>query len=173
MNLNQVLNILRARWQIMTGIAAGIFVVVVALSLMWPKQYLAVSSLVIDAKTDPVSAGASGMGQQLLATYVNTQADVIASQRVAEKVVSMLHLDADSVLKAKWTSATQGREPFRVWLSDYLVNNKLTVAPLHDSPTHLSNVIEISVSWPDPAGAAALSQRICPGRYRNEHRVES
>jgi chain length determinant protein EpsF len=132
---------------------------VIALTVLWPKQYTAISSLVVDAKTDPVAGGAGvgGVSQQLLQSYVNTQSDVIASRRVAQRVVKTLKLDADPVLHERWQRSTKGVGDFSVWLADYLVDKKLTVAPVHDSPTHSSNVIEISVSWANAELAAALA----------------
>src|SRR3984893_8683635 len=159
MSLNQILVILRARWRVVFGVFGGVLAFVLVLTLFWPKQYTASSSLVVDAKSDPVT-GASGGGvvsEQLLASYVNTQSDVIASRRVAQRVVKMLKLDADPALVRKWRSATKGVGDFSVWLADYLIEKKLTVAPVHDSPTHASNVIEISVSWRNPELAAALA----------------
>src|SRR5882762_9703204 len=159
MSLNQILVILRARWRVVLGVFGGVLFLVLAISLVWPRQYTAISSLVVDAKSDPVSggAGAGTVSEQLLASYVNTQSDVIASRRVAQRVVKMLKLDADPALVRRWRSATEGVGDFNVWLADYLVNKKLTVAPVHDSPTHTSNVIEISVSWRNPQLAAALA----------------
>jgi chain length determinant protein EpsF len=159
MSLNQVLIILRARWRMVVGVFAGVLFLVTAVSLVWPKQYTAVSSIVVDAKTDPVTSGNGGGGfsEQLLASYVNTQSDVIGSERVAQRVVKSLKLDTDPALVDKWRSATDGKVDFSVWLADYLIEKKLTVAPVHDSPTHASNVIEISVSWRNPELAAALA----------------
>ncbi len=159
MNLNQVLVILHARWRVVFGVFGGVLFLVIVVSLVWPKQYTAISSLVVDAKTDPVAGGAGGGGysEQLLASYVNTQSDVIASRRVAQRVVKTLKLDTDPELVERWRSATKGIGDFSVWLADYLVDKKLTVAPVHDSPTHASNVIEISVSWRNPQLAAALA----------------
>lgn len=158
MSLNQVLVILRARWRMVVGVFCGVLILVIAISLVWPKQYTAISSIVVDAKTDPVAGGAGpGNSEQLLASYVNTQSDVIASQRVAQRVVKSLKLDTDPVLVDRWRSATDGKGDFSVWLGDYLIDKKLTVAPVHDSPTHASNVIEISVSWRNPEIAAALA----------------
>jgi protein tyrosine kinase modulator len=158
MSITQILVILRARWRLVAGVFACIFVLVVALSLVWPKQYTAVSSLVVDAKTDPVTGAAeAGFSAQLLSSYVNTQADVVASRRVGQRVVNMLKLDQDPALQERWRSATQGRGDFSGWLADYLIEKKLNVTPVHDSPTHASNVIEIDVDWPDPQRAAALA----------------
>jgi chain length determinant protein EpsF len=159
MSLNQILVILRARWRMVFGVFGGVLAFVLVLTLFWPKQYTASSSLVVDAKSDPVT-GASGGGvvsEQLLASYVNTQTDVIASRRVAQRVVKTLKLEADPALMQRWRSATKGVGDFNIWLADYLVTKKLTVAPVHDSPTHASNVIEISVSWPNAERAAALA----------------
>jgi succinoglycan biosynthesis transport protein ExoP len=158
MNLNQVLVILHARWRVVFGVFGAALFLVIALSLAWPRQYTAISSLVVDAKTDPVAGGAGvGNSEQLMASYVNTQADVIASRRVAQRVVKTLKLDTDRELVERWRSATKGVGDFNVWLADYLVDKKLTVAPVHDSPTHASNVIEISVSWRSAELAAALA----------------
>jgi chain length determinant protein EpsF len=159
MSLSQILVILRARWRVFFGVFGGVLAFVLIITLFWPKQYTASSSLVVDAKSDPVT-GASGGGavsEQLLASYVNTQSDVIASRRVAQRVVKTLKLDADPALMQRWRSATKGVGDFNTWLADYLVTKKLTVAPVHDSPTHASNVIEISVSWPNAERAAALA----------------
>jgi len=157
MNLNQVLVILHARWRVVCGVFGGTLFLVIVLSLFWPKQYTAISSLVVDAKTDPVAGAGVGNSEQLLASYVNTQADVIASRRVAQRVVRTLKLDTDRELVDRWRSSTKGAGDFSVWLADYLVDKKLTVAPVHDSPTHASNVIEISVSWRSAELAAALA----------------
>jgi chain length determinant protein EpsF len=158
MNLNQVLVILNARRRVIFGVFGGVLFLVIALSVIWPKQYTAVSSIVVDAKTDPVTAGAGGgYSEQMLQSYVNTQADVVGSRRVAQRVVKQLKLDTDPELQSQWRKATKGVGDFSVWLGDYIVDRKLTVAPVHDSPNHASNVIEISVSWRNAALAAALA----------------
>ena len=158
MNLNQVLVILNARRRVIFGVFGGVLFLVIALSVIWPKQYTAVSSIVVDAKTDPVTAGAGGgYSEQMLQSYVNTQADVVGSRRVAQRVVKTLKLDTDPELQSQWRKATKGVGDFSVWLGDYIVDRKLTVAPVHDSPNHASNVIEISVSWRNAALAAALA----------------
>src|ERR1700719_2161577 len=160
MSLNQILVILRARWRVVFGVFGAMAVLVTGLSLVWPREYTATSSLVVDAKTDPVAGGGGMVSEQLLASYVNTQSDVIASRRVAQRVVRTLKLDADPVLLKRWRSATNGIGDFNAWLGDYLVSKRLTVAPVHDSPTHASNVIEISVSWPNAELAAALANTL-------------
>ena len=157
MSFNQFLVILRARWLI----AAGVFVAVVALiafaNIIWPKQYTATASVVVDSKTDPVAqanGGAAGGGQPP-STYVNTQADIIASERVAQRVVRTLKLDQQPEARKLWAKGPN--DDISVTVAKLILEKKLVVAPAHDSPTHSSNVIDISVTWSDPATAAALA----------------
>ena len=73
MSFNQFLVILRARWLIAAGIFVAVFVLIAFASVIWPKQYTATASVVIDSKTDPVAQANGGAGGELPATYVNTQ----------------------------------------------------------------------------------------------------
>jgi chain length determinant protein EpsF len=158
MSFEQVIIILRARWRLALGVFIGIVLIVVALSLIWPKQYKATASVVIDAKTDPVAGAIGGnYTEQLLASYVTTQADVIASERVALRVVRLVGLDKDPVLQRKWQSSTRGQGDISVWLADYLLEKKLTVTSTQGNAARASNVIEISVRWRDARTAAALA----------------
>ncbi len=63
MSLNQFLVILRARWLIAAGIFLAVVVLVAFASVIWPKQYTATASIVIDSKSDPVAAGGGGAGR--------------------------------------------------------------------------------------------------------------
>jgi chain length determinant protein EpsF len=156
MSLNQFLVILRARWLMAVGIFLAVVFLVGFASLIWPKQYTATASIVIDSKSDPVTAGGgAGTAGQPPTTYVNTQADIIASQRVAQRVVKTLKLDQQPEARKLWAKGTN--DDISVPIANLLLERKLIVAPAHDSPTHASNVIDISVQWSDPATAAALA----------------
>jgi chain length determinant protein EpsF len=156
MSFSQFMVILRARWLIAAGIFVAVVVFIAFASVIWPKQYTATASIVIDSKTDPVAAanGNAGAGQPP-ATYVNTQADIIASERVAQRVVKTLKLDQQPEARKLWAKGPN--DDISVTVAKLLLNKKLLVAPAHDSPTHASNVIDISVTWSDPATAAALA----------------
>jgi chain length determinant protein EpsF len=156
MSFSQFLVILRARWLIAAGIFAAVTVLVAFASVIWPKQYTATASIVIDSKTDPVAEanGAAGAGQ-LPATYVNTQADIISSERVAQRVVKTLKIDQQPEARKLWAKGPN--DDISITVAKLLLDKKLLVAPAHDSPTHASNVIDISVKWSDPATAAALA----------------
>src|ERR1700733_5328069 len=156
MSFNQFLVILRARWLIAAGIFVAVFVLIAFASVIWPKQYTATASVVIDSKTDPVAQanGAAG-GGEMPATYVNTQADIISSIRVAQRVVKTLKLDQQPEARKLWAKGPD--DDISVTVAKLILDKKLLVAPAHDSPTHSSNVIDISVTWSDPATAAALA----------------
>jgi chain length determinant protein EpsF len=156
MSFNQFLVILRARWLIAAGIFVAVFVLIAFASVIWPKQYTATASVVIDSKTDPVAqANGAAAGGELPATYVNTQADIISSIRVAQRVVKTLKLDQQPEARKLWAKGPD--DDISVTVAKLILDKKLLVAPAHDSPTHSSNVIDISVTWSDPATAAALA----------------
>ncbi|MGD0492204.1 MAG: chain length determinant protein EpsF [Steroidobacteraceae bacterium] len=157
MTLHQFLVILRARWRMAVYIFGGVVATVVFFSLIWPRQYTAIASVVVDNKSDPVSlGGANGaVAGQPPANYVNTEADIIASERVAERVVKTLRLDQQPESRKRWAKAPT--DDISVPIADYLLNKKVVVEPEHDSPTHSSNVISITAKWSDPQTAAALA----------------
>ena len=105
MNFVQFLSILRAR----NRQALSIFAVVVASaligSLLWPKSYTAVASVVVDAgKPDPLSAVlySTAMNPSVMATQI----DVIQSDRVAFKVVRNLKLTENPHVQNASTAST-------------------------------------------------------------------
>jgi len=161
MSFQQFFLVFRARWKIAVAIFGAVVIAAVVVSLMLPKQYTATSSVVIDAKSDPVGGGVGGvLTEQLLRSYITTQVDIISSQRVALRVVRMLGLEEDPELREKWE---QKRRWWTSWLSDgkgdiktgiatYLLEKKLRVTPSRES-----SVIDISVKWPDAKGASELA----------------
>lgn len=156
MSFNQFLVILRARWAIAVSVFLTVVILVAFASLIWPKQYTATASVVIDSKSDPVTAGGQApAGGQPQATYVDTEADIIASERVAQRVVKTLKLDQQPEARKLWAKGPN--DDISIAIANLLLKRKLQVAPAHDSPTHASNVIDISVQWSDPVTAAALA----------------
>ena len=150
--------IVRARWKLGIRVFLGIVIAAFTLTMIWPPRYTATTSVVVDAKTDPVTGALGSVySEQVLGSYVTTQADVIASERVAQRVVRTTHLDEVPELRQKWQSSTDGQGSITVWLADYLLERKLTVKAAHDSAARASNVIEIAVSWRDGQTAAALA----------------
>ncbi len=155
MNNRQIYSVLSARRRLIFGIFGSVFAFVLAVTLILPKLYTAVASVVIDAKIDPVAGGA--FTEQILASYVATQADVISSQRVALRVSKVLKLDQLPALQKKWQSKTNGEGDINSWIASYLVEKMVRVQAAHESLTHPGNVINIAVRWTDPKMAATLA----------------
>jgi chain length determinant protein EpsF len=148
MSFPQFLAILRARWQIVLGIFAICTMAALAISLRSPELYTAIASVVVDAKHDPLAGAYPG---PLLADEMQTQTDIVTSQRVAERVVKSLRLDQDPALKQAWQKSTGGRGDFIGWLAGSL-QESITVPPPRES-----TVINISVRWSNAKDAAKIA----------------
>ena len=116
MTIAQLFSILRARWRISVAVFLLVVIAVVGVSLMLPKQYTAVASVVADAKPDPVSAlmypGVVSPG------FMATQVDVIRSDRVAVRVVRTLRLSENPQIREQWLQETKGDGNIETWLSE-------------------------------------------------------
>jgi chain length determinant protein EpsF len=148
MDSRQLYLILRARWKFALFVFACAVFLAVAVTLIMPRIYTATASVVVEVKTDPVANAA--YPQQLLASDVATQVDIIGSQPVAERVVKNLKLDQAPDFKELWVS-DGSRGQLTQWLADYLLKQLLI------SPSKESNVIQLSMKWRDAKTAAALA----------------
>lgn len=145
MNLRQVLLLLRARYKIALLVMCLTVAGAVAVSTQLPKQYIASTSLVVDVRNrDPIAA-------MLIPGSMGTQLDIIKSDHVAQKVVSILGLDENPTVKAQWRKATDGKGQIAAWLA------KLLQAHLAVKPGGDSNVINIEYKAEDPAFAASVA----------------
>ena len=136
------------------GLQNGTLAVVVgtalAVSLLLPKQYTAETALVVDAKAaDPLMGGM--LPAQMIPGYMATQVDIISSNRVAQRVVSLLKMDQAPVIRAQWQDETDGEGSIQVWLAE-LLKKKLDVQPSRES-----NVITLAYDGADPSFAAAVA----------------
>ncbi len=150
MSPQQFFLILRARYKLVLFVLLVTVAATLVVSLLLPKQYTATASAVVDVKSpDPII----GMMLPGMAApgYMATQIDIIISDRVAQKVVKLLRLDANPTVKAQWMEATGGKGRLEVWLADAL-QKKLEVKPARES-----NVISIGYKAVDPGFAAAVA----------------
>jgi chain length determinant protein EpsF len=120
----------------------------VAVTLLMPRMFTATASVVVEVKADPLANAA--YPQQLLASDIATQVDIIGSQPVAERVVGNLKLDQAPDFKELWVS-NGSRGQLTEWLADYLLKQLVI------SPSKESNVIQLSMKWRDAKTAAALA----------------
>ncbi len=149
MTFAQFVAILRARW--LVALAALVLVAggTLVISLLLPKTYAGTSSVVIDVKPDPL-VGLLGSGG-LTPSMVETQIDIIRSDRVALRVVRNLKLADNAEARARWQQSTGGRGDFELWLAETLQRS------LEARPSRASGVITITYRSEDPRFAAALA----------------
>ena len=150
MSFTQFIEILKARWILVVAVLAVTVLGVVGVSLLWVKQYQAVSTVIIDSGgPDPINGMV--MNNMLMPGYIATQIDVVTSERVTRKVIKTLKLDQSPELRQQWQDDANGQGSFEAWLSE-LLQKSLTV-----SPSRESSVINIAYSAVDPRFAAALA----------------
>ncbi len=146
MNLSTFLASLRARWWLLAATFLITAVTALGISLLLPKRYQAMASVVVDAKPDPVSA----MIYPGLASpaFMNTQVDVLQSERVALRVVRELKLTDSAEFRERWQIEARGRGTLEQWLAALLLK-KVEIRPSKES-----NVLSVFVSWSEPRFAA-------------------
>lgn len=150
MSFSQLLSILKARRLVALGVFLFTVTVTVVVSLLLPKQYSAEAMLVVDVKSpDPIMGMV--LPGMMSPAYMGTQIEVIQSERVARKVISMLKLGDVASIREQWREETDGEGDFEAWLTD-LLQNRLNVKPSRDA-----NVISVSYSAVDPRFASALA----------------
>lgn len=148
MTLHQLLVILRARRQLAMRIFGGVLLATIIATALWPRQYEASASVVVDVKADPATGTINP--DQLLTSYLATQVDVASSDRVARGVVKLLKYDQDPEKKADWQSSG-GNGDFTAWVVESL-RKKIIVTPSRDS-----SVITITATASDRKTAADLA----------------
>ena len=149
MTFHQFLAILRARWRLVATIFGAVLLVTVIATALWPRQYEASASVVVDIKADPTTGTINP--DQLLTSYLATQVDIASSDRVARRVVKELKLDTDAERRAKWLGATGGSGDYIGWLVDAL-RKQIAVTPSRDS-----SVITITATTGDRKTSALLA----------------
>lgn len=150
MSLQQFFLILRSRYKVALAVLLATMTMTLLVSLLLPNRYTASTSVVVDVRTPDPIAGMV-LSNAMMASYMPTQIDIINSERVARKAVSLLKLDQSPTIKEQWIEATEGKGRLDVWLGE-LLRSKLVVKPLPES-----DVIEISFASPEPAFSAAVA----------------
>jgi len=150
MSLHQFLLILRARYRVALLIAVLAILGGLSVSLALPRQYTAQTAVLVDLRTPDPVAGGSSPGV-VAPSYMATQVDIIAGERVAQRVVEMLGLESDPQNRALWLKATEGQGSLQTWLADGLQKG-LDVRPARES-----NVINITYKGRDPALTAQIA----------------
>lgn len=151
MSIDSFFRILRARWITIAGITLVALVIVAAVTHQTPRSYTATTELIVDGRAqDPISG--QSLPARAMSGYIATQADVIRSRTVAQKVIDQQALAEDPGLQRHFKADT-GNEtlPSNAWLLSYL-RKGLTVAPRRDSM-----VLDVAFNAEEPILAARLA----------------
>lgn len=150
MTLHQFFSILAARWKASLVVLLAVVGLAVAVSLLLPKKYTAIASVMLDVRSPDPVAGMVLAGMMTPA-YMATQVDLMSSERVARRAIQSLKLNQSTQMREQWIETTGGKGDFEAWLSDVLLQS------LDIKPSRESNVISISYVSPDPNFSAALA----------------
>ena len=149
MDFSQYLLALKARRKaFITAFAVTVFAAIVV-ALLLPKRYDATATILIDARDEQTMAPAH-MSPRERAGYIFTQMELIASGKVAHRVVRDLKLTQDPQTREDWEKDTGGSGSLEEWISATLLE-KLKV----DSGA--SNIIIVKYSSSDPKKSAVIA----------------
>ncbi len=149
MTFGQFLAILRARYLSALLVLLVTVGTTIGVSLILPKKYTAVATVVMDLKPDPVTAAMyGGMASPAM---MATQVDVLQSDRVAQRVVRNLKLTENPQVREQWLEDAKGKGSIEQWLGQTFQKS------MDVKPSRESSVIAVSYKAPDPAFAAALA----------------
>ncbi len=148
MSFSHFLTVLRARWA--SGVIVFLVVLVLAVvgNLLWPKEYTATGSVLIDLKTpDPLGGVMAGL---VAPGYIATQIDLIESELVGRRAIASLGLASNPKLRDDWIKETKGVGDMNAWLVTALAR-KMEIKPSRES-----NVLTISFASQDPSFSSAV-----------------
>jgi succinoglycan biosynthesis transport protein ExoP len=133
--VTQFLLALRARLGVF-ALALG-FALLAALgaTMIMKKTYVAGSSVLVDG-SDQQSLGNNGGSARGQTGYMQTQVDIIASRKVAERVAEQLRLKDRPGMQKKYQDDTEGLVTFEEWAVRYL-RDRLAVDTSQSSVIHL------------------------------------
>lgn len=150
MNFANLIAVLRARW--LPAVLAFVLVLgaAVAYTVLAPKMYTATATLVIDIKPDPVAAMLYGGAAS--PAMMNTQVEVLKSDRVALRVVRNLKLTEVPEIRKLWEKASKGDGSIEDWLVEFMLRN-LDVQVVRAG----SNVVNVAYRGTEPQFVATLA----------------
>lgn len=148
MTISQLFAILSARRKLAIVVALVTIGLIVGVSLILPKKYLAEASVVIDVKPDPLANIVYGTSVD--PGIMATQVDILTSDRVVRRVIKNLKLDQDPKIREQWRDATDGEGTVEDWLGTALSRD------LDVKPSRESNVLTVTYKATDPRFAAGM-----------------
>jgi chain length determinant protein EpsF len=150
MDFNQFLLALRARRRVFWLVFGATVFAAVAIALIVPKNYVASTTVLIDARSDQTMSPAERMSPRERTGYLQTQVDLIQSGKVAKMVVRELRYTQLPGVREKYESDTGGLGNIEDWAAAELLK-KLKV------DASASNILSVQFSSPDPKLSADVA----------------
>ena len=165
MNIHQFLLALKGRLWVFLSLLGATVVTAVLVTLMLPKSYDASAALLVDNRDEQSLTGPLASARERTG-FIQTQIDIIHSQRVARRVVENLKLAENPNAQAAFA---QSRAPGTV--EDWIASGLLAKLKVDASQ---SSVMQIQYTAGDPATAATIANAFAQAymdttlRLRNE-----
>lgn len=150
MNLHLLYSAVCARYRILLFVMAATVLVATVVSLVMPKTYVATVAMLVDSKDEQSMSSTSPGHVRERTGYMQTQVDIITSQKVAQKVVNDLQLTEEPTWRRAFEKATDGEGSIEAWLATVL-RKQLRV------DISQSSVINIDFSWTNAEVAARVA----------------
>ena len=150
MNPNLFLSALRARFGVFAVAFTATVLVATLVSLLLPRTYRATTSLVVDTKEEQSLSSALLTPERERIAYIQTQVDIITSEKVARLVVRDLKLAENPTAREMFEKKEGGRGSIEDWLAAILLE-WLKVE------TSQSSIIQVSFNYGDPKVAADVA----------------
>ena len=151
MNPYLLLSAVRARFRVMLFVLGATVLVTTVVSLLMPKTYVATVGMLVDSKDEQSMHNATFEGRiREQIAYLQTQVDIISSQKVARKVVVNLGLANQPESRDAFEQATDGEGSIEDWLAGTLLKDVKV-------DTTQSSVIHIAFPSPDAQFSALVA----------------
>ncbi|HEX6733453.1 MAG TPA: GNVR domain-containing protein [Azonexus sp.] len=151
MNPHLLLSAVRARFRILLFVLGATVLATLVVSLLMPKTYVAKAAVLIDSKDEQSMRNASAdFGLRERIAYLQTQVDIINSQKVARKVVDSLDLASRPESREAFEKATDGEGSIEDWLALALLRDLKT-------DTTQSSIVQIAFPAPDAQFSALVA----------------
>ncbi len=151
MTVHQFLLALRGRLWIFLALFAGTVAAAIIVTLLLPRTYESTVSMLVDIRDEQSLSGTAPSARTQVG-YMQTQIDIIQSQRVARKVVEELKLAENQNVQASFkASGTRGT------IEDWIGGGLLAKLKVESSQ---SSVINLTFSAGDPAFATQAANAL-------------
>jgi chain length determinant protein EpsF len=149
MDLNQFFLALRARRKAFFIALAATILTAVAVALIVPKKYVATATLLVDARDEQTMSPAR-LSPRERASFVQTQVDLLMSNRVATQVARDLKLAQREGVRDAWERDTGGAGSIDEWIA-------ATLTEKLDIDTSVSNFLLVNFPAENPKFAAEVA----------------